>query len=286
MPPRALVRGCAFRAAIHARWCPERESNPHALFREAADFKSAASANFAIRAAARLSDRRRDHPPAWAYAQIWHSWLEGSRSHGVALAGTGKPQPASTESTITTQANLSIRPPVGSRYQARAIADPANGVRAGGAPHCSRLQWIRSVEDRQRGMHSWKGGGASRSRTGLNGFAIGQRTPCTGCASQCIQRIACWECLESVEESPTRICGVAQKPNLMHITPGGHMKTLRFAIDSILLIPVMIFVTVVWGVVTAWRICQVGFIFTRELWRSDLNDLPPELDRVRTEDVD
>jgi hypothetical protein len=172
MPPRALVRGCAFRAAIHPRWCPERGSNPHALFREAADFKSAASANFAIRAAARLSDRRRDHPPAWAYAQIWHSWLEGSRSHGVALAGTGKPQPASTESTITTQANLSIRPPVGSRYQARAIADPANGVRAGGAPHCSRLQWIRSVEDRQRGMHSWKGGGASRSRTGLNGFAI------------------------------------------------------------------------------------------------------------------
>ena len=64
------------------------------------------------------------------------------------------------------------------------------------------------------------------------------------------------------------------------------MKTLRFAIDSILLIPVMIFVTVVWGVVTAWRICQVGFIFTRELWRSNLNDLPPELDRVRTEDVD
>jgi hypothetical protein len=36
--------------ATGQRWCPERDSNPHAPQR-AADFKSAASTDFAIRAA-------------------------------------------------------------------------------------------------------------------------------------------------------------------------------------------------------------------------------------------
>ena len=37
---------------VAARWCPGRGSNPYALFREAADFKSAVSASFTTRAGA------------------------------------------------------------------------------------------------------------------------------------------------------------------------------------------------------------------------------------------
>lgn len=36
---------------IREKWCPERESNPHAPLQEARDFKSLVSTSFTIRAA-------------------------------------------------------------------------------------------------------------------------------------------------------------------------------------------------------------------------------------------
>jgi hypothetical protein len=42
------------------------------------------------------------------YIQIWHSWLPGARSHGLAFGGVGRPQAANALSAATIRAIRSI----------------------------------------------------------------------------------------------------------------------------------------------------------------------------------
>ncbi len=92
---------------VAARWCPGRGSNPYALFREAADFKSAVSASFTTRAGA--------------------GWIVGD-------AGTqaGGPTPLRTRGAVSVSesAHQNLRPQAMPSENSRMliVSDPAIGA--------------------------------------------------------------------------------------------------------------------------------------------------------------
>lgn len=71
-PGSQVWRSVNWRCASGARapWCPERDSNPYGLL-EPADFKSAASTGFAIRAACRLCGRSRAPGTGMKKGEAW-----------------------------------------------------------------------------------------------------------------------------------------------------------------------------------------------------------------------